>query len=112
MKKASNLPPPGATRPPLPEGAVFTPLPQGPTHGAKPLKIVTVTAVDGRAVAIAANYIAAIYEPIGTDKAAGIGAQVFYKGIAGGASGVNTKESHDDLLAAWRMALGVKGGVQ
>ena len=77
-----------------------------------PELIMPLTSIDGRKLFVAADFIAAVLEPDGMQKSQGVGALVFFRDIAGGASGVNARETHDEVHAAWRMALGLKGGVQ
>lgn len=74
--------------------------------------IIEFTDHDGCKVAIAADFIAAIMEPLGPLKAKGVGAVVAMKHPAGGANGFNAVEPYEDIHAAWRIAMGMKGGTQ
>lgn len=78
----------------------------------KPSGIVALTGADGRKVFVATAAISAVWETEGVQKSQGCGAMIYFSAAAGGCAGVTVRESHEEVIAAWRMALGLKGGVQ
>ena len=75
-------------------------------------RLLSLSTSDGRRMFVDAGFVVGVWEPEGTQKAQGLGAVVFFNGAMGGVSGVSVRESLEEVHAAWRMALGLKGGVQ